>query len=295
MFDPIPSWHEQLPADQALARLESEGDRLGLWPDISNAERIGLGWALLVSDREEDVWSRARDVPGFRWSAVGLLSPEVDGDLGTDEPPFGIILYAEDDQTEGVGRRESMAFDEIQLPVVVRPGTYEEHRGAQPMPHGRLACWATSRSRARSGWLTARHVADHPAMSGVGRVVDRAPECLDAALVDIGAVGGGLPQSLAMPCANATVDIDLRHLSRAVILDVATNLGVRNSSRFPLRFTFNAAGVPGDSGSLIVGRPCGEPMGLYLGAFTSAETVKRSGVGLALTQLSYHMNLEVYS
>jgi hypothetical protein len=132
-------------------------------------------------------------------------------------------------------------------------------------------------------------------MSGVGWVVDRAPECLDAALVEVGIVGGGLPQALAMPCVNGIVDIDFRSHNGAMILDVATNLGVRHSSRFPLRFNFNAAGIPGDSGSLIVGRPCGEPMGIYLGAFTSAETGERSGVGLALTQLAYHMNLEVYA
>src|SRR6266540_7282446 len=28
---------------------------------------------------------------------------------------------------------------------------------ALPIGHGRLACWATSRRGARSGWLTARH------------------------------------------------------------------------------------------------------------------------------------------
>lgn len=69
---------------------------------------------------------------------------------------------------------------------------------------------------------------------------------------------------------------------------------MRRSSRFPLRFSFNATGTPGDSGSLIIGRPCGEPMGIYLGSFTSAKTGARSGIGLALTQLAYHMDLEVY-
>lgn len=49
-----------------------------LWPDISEAELVGLGWSLLVSDREPELWERSRDVPGFRWSAVGLLDPEVD-------------------------------------------------------------------------------------------------------------------------------------------------------------------------------------------------------------------------
>jgi hypothetical protein len=292
VFDPIPGWYEQLPRDEALGRLERED--IGLWPDISPGEQLGLGWALLVSDREEDVWAHARDVPGFRWSAVGLLHPELDRALGTDAPRFGVILYAEDDQAEDRGGREPLAFEEIELPVVVRHGSYEEHRSGPTIGHGRLACWATSRTGRRQGWLTARHVADHPAMSGAGSVVDRAPECLDAALVDVGLVGGGAVQSLAMPAPGGKTEIDLSFPRTATILDVATNLGVRRSSRFPLRFSLNVAGVAGDSGSLIIGTPCGEPLGLYLGAFTDASGA-RSGIGLALTQLNYHMNLEVYA
>lgn len=294
MFEPRPDWYELLPEAEARRRLERE--EIALWPDITPGETVGLGWALLVSDREQEVWARARDVPGFRWSAVGLLDPEVDRDLEGDEPPFGVILYAEDEQGEQRRRRESFAFEEIELPVVVRPGSYEDHRSAPPpIGHGRLACWATSRRGARRGWLTARHVADHPAMSTVGSVVDRAPECLDAALVDVGAVGGGGGvQALATPAVGGAVDLDLSNPLTATILDVATNLGVRRSSRFPLRFSVNTAGIAGDSGSLIRGMPCGEPLGLYLGSFTPAGGGTRSGIGLALTQIEYFMDLEVY-
>lgn len=293
MFDPAPDWYEQLPRGEAQARLERE--EIALWPNISPGEAVGLGWSLLVSDREEEVWERARHVPGFRWSAVGLLDPEVDRELGGEEPRFGVILYAEDDQAEQGGRQDDLAFEEIQLPVVVRYGTYEDHRSRPPsIGHGRLACWATSRRGLRRGWLTARHVADHPAMSSVGSVVDRAPECLDAALVDVGPAGGGAPRSLATPAVGGTVDLNLSTPCSGTILDVATNLGVRRSSRFPLRFSVNAAGNRGDSGSLIIGTPCGEPLGLYLGAFKSARGA-RSGVGLALIQIEYFMGLEVYA
>jgi hypothetical protein len=292
VFDPPPDWYEKLPWAEALGRLERED--LQPWPDISKGETVGLGWALLVADREEEVWERARDVPGFRWSAVGLLDPEVDQGLGGDDPRFGVILYTEDDRAE-LGQREGLAFEEIQLPVVLRAGNYEEHRASPPtIGHGRLACWATSRRGRRRGWLTARHVADHPAMSSVGPVVDRAPECLDAALVNVNPAGSGAVQSLATPAIGSAVDMDLSTPGRGQILDVATNLGMRRSSRFPLRFSVNLAGVAGDSGSLIIGAPCGEPMGLYLGAFTAA-TGARSGIGLALTQIEYFMDLEVYA
>jgi hypothetical protein len=155
LFEPDPHWYDRLPPDPALARLE--GEDLELWPDISYGERLGLGWSLLVSDRQDEIRDRARDVPGFRWSAVGLLDPEVDRALGDDAPTFGVILSAVDDLVEGEeGRREDLAFEDIRLPVVVRRGEYEDHHG---IGHGRVACWATSRGGARAGWLTARHVA----------------------------------------------------------------------------------------------------------------------------------------
>jgi hypothetical protein len=293
VFEPRPFWYELLPEAEARRRLERE--EIALWPDITPGEAVGLGWALLVSDREEEVWSRAREVPGFRWSAVGLLDPELDRELRGDEPPFGVILYAEDEQGEQGRRKESLVFEEIPLPVVVRPGGYTDQRSASPLlGHGRLACWATSRRGARSGWLTARHVADHPAMSAVGSVVDRAPECIDAAVVDVGVVGGGSVQALATPAPGGKVDVDLPIPLTATILDVATNLGVRRSSRFPMRFSVNAAGVAGDSGSLMRGLPCGEPLGLYLGSFAPVGVSTRSGIGLALTQIEYFMDLEVY-
>lgn len=272
-----------------MARLERE-DLQALGPDISEGEAIGLGWSLLVSDREEEVWERSRQVPGFRWSAVGLLHPEVDRWFDDYAPAFGVILYAEDEDTEQAEPQRGLAFDEIKLPVVVRHGRYSEQRA---IPHGRLACWSTSRNGLRSGWLTARHVADHAGMAAVGQVVDRAPECLDAALVNVGVAGAGAVQQLATPAVGSGVDIEFAALRSATILDVATNLGVQRSSRFPVRFSVNVAGVPGDSGSLIVGTPCGDPLGLYLGAFTSA-TGRQSGIGLALTQIEYFMDLEVY-
>jgi hypothetical protein len=289
VFTPRSDWYEALPSSDAIDRLE--GAELEHWQDAPPAERVGLGWSLLVSDREQEIWERARDVPGFRWSAVGLLDAEVDHALTEDEPPFGVILYADDDQGESGEARAALDFGEIQLPVVVRYGSYEEQ---QSLGHGRHASWATSRHGRRSGWLTARHVADHPLMPKVGTVVDRAPECLDAALVDVGMRGGGSVQHLATPAVGATVEIDLATPQRATIIDVATNLSVGRSSRFPLRFSLNVAGVAGESGSLIASSSSADPMGLYLGAFTSNQGA-RGGIGLALTQIKYFMDLEVYA
>lgn len=292
MFDPDPFWYEQLPSSPALRRLElQEG---ALWPDMTPAEQVGLGWSLLVSDREEEVWLRARGVPRFRWPAAGLVHPEADRGLGPGDPPFGVILYADAGEHQGEERLPGLAFDDVELPVVVRYGHYEE-QAPQPLGHGRLACWGTTRNGRFQGWVTARHVALHSGMAGVGTVLDTAPECLDAALVDVGLAGGGSPQALATPADGGTVDLEFATVVPATILDVATNLGVPDSSRFPLRFSVNVAGQPGDSGSLIIATPCGEPLGVYLGAFISATTGARTGVGLAFSQLAVLIELEVYA
>ncbi len=102
-----------------------------------------------------------------------------------------------------------------------------------------------------------------------------------------------MPQALATPANGGTVDLEFSTTQLATILDVATNLGVQDSSRFPLRFSLNVAGQPGDSGSLITATPCGEPLGVYLGAFTSNGAT--NGVGLAFSQLAVLIGLEIYA
>lgn len=290
MFEPEADWYERLPPAPAAGRLDRED--LAAWPDISPAEQIGLGWSLLVSDRNDEIWERARYVPGFRWPAVGLLHPDVDHALSPDDPLFGVILYADERVQAGENRLPGMAFEDIELPVVVRHGHYQEHGPAPLIPHGRLACWGSTRGGGFQGWVTARHVAEHPMMSAVGTVIDTAPECLDAALVDVIPAGGGVRQALATPANGGTVDLDFSPIP-ATILDVATNLGIQSSSRFPLRFSVNVAGQPGDSGSLITAMPCGEPLGIYLGAFSSKGAA--SGIGLAFSQLAVLIGLEIYA
>lgn len=290
MFDPPPDWHQDLPPGPAEERLQRE--EVEVWPDISEAERIGWGWSLLVSDREEEIEDRARAVPGFRWSEVGILDSSVDPHLEGADPRFGLILYAEDRMAEGGERLDGLAMDGIELPVLVRNTRFEAQR-AMPSRSGpgRLACWATSRNGTREGWLTALHVANHSAFHGL--VVDRGRVCVDVALVDVGRAGSGATRRAVPPTVGSAVELDLGTPTSATVIGVATNLGITRSSHFPLRFSLSVAGSPGDSGGLILAVPCGEPMGIYLGAneFRNGDHV---GVGQALTQLEYLMNLEAY-
>jgi hypothetical protein len=290
MFDPPPNWHEGLPPGPAEERLQRE--EIEVWPDISEAERIGWGWSLLVSDREEGIEDRARAVPGFRWSEVGILDPSVDPRLEVDDPRFGVVLYAEDLMAEGGERLDGLVMDGIELPVLVRNVRFEAQRAVPSRSGpGRLACWATSRNGAREGWLTALHVANHSAFAG--SVVDRGRACIDVALVDVGRTGSGATRRSVPPTGGSAVELDLGTPTPATVIGVATNLGITRSSHFPLRFTLSVAGSPGDSGGLILADPCGEPMGIYLGA-NELRNGARGGVGQALTQLEYLMNLEAY-
>ena len=107
-----------------------------------------------------------------------------------------MILYANERVQSGEDRLPGMVFGDIELPVIIRHGHYQEHGLGPQIPHGRLACWGT-RGGGFQGWVTARHVAEHPMMSTVGTVIDTAPECLDAALVGVAPTGGGVRQALA--------------------------------------------------------------------------------------------------
>lgn len=288
MFEPGADWIAQLPPIPAIRRLESAP--ADLLEGLSTEDQIALGWSLLVSDREEQLWERGRLVPGLRWCAVGLLHPELD--QGIDHVVLGAILYA--DTVDGTGsfdQLESLRVDEWSVPVRVRRGTLQDH-APQPLPGGRLACWATTRGGALEGWLTARHVATSPPNAGAAVLVDQAPECLDAAIVRIGQRGLGAPKPAVLPIPGSNVHLDLGAPIAARVLDVATNLGVARSSRFPLRFSINAAGVRGDSGGLITSGS--DPVGLYLAAFTPAGGAQRAGVGLAISQLEHFMTMEVH-
>lgn len=287
MFEPNESWLEELPHDPALRRLEDAPD-LEYWPELSEAEAIGLGWTLLVEDHAREILERSPHVPGFRWAATGLLDPYVDRHLELRGQRLGVVFYVDDPQAE---RRalDGIEIEGVGLPVALRPVSYKEHSSVPKLADGTIACWATSAEGAREGWLTARHVA----LVGNYPMADCGRECIDAALLDLGSDGGGTPVRATKPFFNAGVEIRSSQPVRTTILDVAIELGISASSYFPLRFSTAAVGVPGDSGSLIVADPCGEPIGIYLGA-AELDSGQRAGVGLAIKQLERVMKLEAY-
>jgi len=287
MFEPDPDWWHRL-------SLAPEGT---LPPDTPGTRDvlISLGWTVALSAREEEILMIARTVPFFRYWAVGLLHPSVDAGLDEEWRRFGVILYADGAEPDpgDASLRGSITFAEREavFPVVVRRGVYTP--GAPPaVPGGKLACWAHWRQGTRRGWLTARHVI--AGMPG-SQVVDQAADCVDAALVDIAPhPPNPSPASLsaAVPRAQLPVDLEFATPVNTAVLDVSGTLGI-NSAKFPMRFSTQAAGVGGDSGSLIT--EGGLPFGLYLGHFNPARSPgSHSGVGLALSQLKTLVDLEVF-
>lgn len=288
MFELTDDWHEGLDAERARARMMESP--YPPWPDISPNEEIGLGWTLLVGDRQDELMDVSTGVPGFRWSAVGILDSSVDPSLEGQRQTFGVIFYVEDPLAEAIQIGE-ITIDGVTLPIVQRPATIEDHRVGGTVPiSGQLACWATTSGGKREGWLTADHVArNSPGL----RIVDAGRQCIDAALVDDGTRGGGNPTRAVAPAAGMTVEVFGNPMWTATITDVSSTLGSLNSHYFPLRFSFTHHGYPGDSGSLIRADPCDEPTGIYLGALKLSNSVSL-GIGLAICQLESLMDMEVY-
>ena len=261
-----------------------------------------VAWTATLGAADAAIRVLASDVPFFTHAAVGFLDEALDPALGgSGFPPFGVILYAAEaaDLSDDPLRVLRLPSTDTVFPVVVRRGRWQDHQWSQATPPmtagGQLACWATSRAGTRQGWLTARHAAP-----GLGPTVDAATDCTDAALVSVGPPPTVTYRVAAYRSLSAGVLADV-HLTQgtltAQVLDVSTDFDMFKDPKFPLRFSFNRAGVRGNSGAFITENTSGAPLGVYLGAFLPANATSGqapSGYGLSIYQLENMMNLEVY-
>lgn len=267
--------------------------------------RIAAGWtAALCRDDAELRAIAARNVPFFRYAAVGFVDPSIDPGYeryARDLPPFGVIFYA--DEVQGDGVRRDLVVRGLEpykhpetgatFPVVIRPGTFSQRSG-MTAPVGQLACWATTRQGQCAGWLTSRHVAPL-----LGTVVDAASECTDAAIVNNGNHPTGLTKRSAIRPVPTTAGHMHFHQGKlaTTVLDVSIDFDIFKNPKFPVRFSTNRAGVPGNSGALVTESPTRDPMGVYLGSFTpwtASVGTSASGCALAIYQLETMLDLEVY-
>lgn len=211
---------------------------------------------------------------------------------------FGVIAYTEPPQllpdAEPRGQFDddvpsddevdrSLLVDGVTFPIVIRAVRRDVHWCTSPEVTGptvaRATCWVVSQQRGYQGWLVPRHAVDPLnalvdfSDGGSGHVVDHFGECIDAVVVDtdVPAAHAHAPSQAVWPIvagqALLVTDAHLSHVPLNVV-DVDLNLGLLRSAIFPVRFSTDWSGAPGQSGSLIVDPNTSEPAGAYLGAIT---------------------------
>jgi hypothetical protein len=174
--------------------------------------------------------------------------------------------------------RSQSRFDDVEFPVIVRDSFIERHWCTAPEvtapTAARATCWVRSPARGYEGWLMPRHavvplnalVAFSDGSSG--RLLDHFGECIDSVVVSTTMPQRGLYTRACWPVVAGdpllVTDAPGSH-QPVTVIDADLNLGVLRSAIFPIRFSTDWLGVPGNSGSLIVEPSQGEPAGSYLG------------------------------
>lgn len=240
---------------------------------------------------------------------------------------FGVILYVEaasllrrgdstDEPGQGFRAEQSVRVDREEFPVFVRPMSVIQHWCTAPdVTHpstARATCWVESRTRNYAGWLVPRHAVDslsaHVGFSdgGTGHVIDHFGDCIDAVVVSTSAppyprTDGSRTRTCWPVVSGQTVLVAEKRGSHrpARVLDVDVNLGILKHAAFPIRFSIDWVGQPGQSGALLLEPGLSEPAGLYLGAITSlggspitAATPSQRGYAQTCYQLSEAAGLE---
>jgi hypothetical protein len=210
--------------------------------------------------------------------AAGFIE-ELDG-------AFGVIVYTESPQVERTReqsgersrRRILISVDGREFPVVIRDSTVERHWCTAPEVTApsiaRATCWVRSSARGYEGWLMPRHAVVPLAAivnfsdGSSGQLLDHFGECIDSVVVSSTTPPGGTQTRACWPlvAGQPLLVTDSPHSHQPVtVIDADLNLGVLRSVVFPIRFSTDWVGQPGNSGALIVDPSQSEPAGSYLG------------------------------
>jgi len=193
---------------------------------------------------------------------------------------FGVIIYTESPRSDPEQEREpfSIRVDGQTFPVIVRDSITDRHWCTAPEVTAptiaRATCWVRSLTRGYQGWLVPRHAvvplnaAVNFSDGGTGWVVDHFGECIDSVVVSSDAPPQGVRKRACWPIVAAQsllITDDPGSHQPVTVIDADLNLGVLSSIVFPIRFSTDWTGQPGQSGALIVEPTHGEPAGSYLG------------------------------
>jgi len=291
--------------DSRFDRLEAE-----VVAEVSenSDKRRTMHWSMqLFLELRQRSTQIARQVPGFWQFQVGFLNPISEGNR------FGVIVLALGDGPPEPVFLESIITSEREFPVIVRHISMTEH--ALPTMHpltGTVACWAKSRkntSASKLGVLTVKHVVDARIGArvkfngGVGRVVDIAPEGIDAALVSTPEPFNDRRPTKPLEALVAVApwtDVEFMGvesgLTRTLVTSTGDQFGILNSYLIPVRLGLADHGRNGDSGALVMesgARSANKAVGLYMAMYTD-KAGRPGGLAQQMEQVVEIMDMELY-
>jgi hypothetical protein len=267
--------------------------------DLSEtALRIAL-WTAAVA-RLFEVQAPWKTVLGYRFAAFGFADPDFEADA------FGALIYARPGAYLG-NEKLSLEGDGFVFPVFVRRVVERYHAPTIHPTNGTATCWAKSGrlpSTQNSGLLTAKHLLSDPRIgsltsttAGYGKVLDIAPDGIDAALLEAPHCPAP-PTRLPLRVARNVVPWTDVQLDGAQSGSIPTKITAVTDTRgslspvLPARVFLAAHGLPGDSGALVKDT-IGVGVGIYVAEMVDMAG-RTEGVCQHLAQAKETMDLILY-
>jgi hypothetical protein len=271
-------------------------------------EQRAILWTIALQNAFEEQGVE-RSIPGLEMVTYGFADPEY------EEDAFAALVYTipgVPELDEGVSAESEISFrvkvGNLVFPVFVRQSRWEFHQLPQLHPaNGTAACWARTMKpglRKKVGLLTAKHVVGQrilgnpvPLTKGIGKLLDIAPEGIDAALIQV--PRAHLPAHLHHFAAQTHIAqwTDVQVYGResgtfqTKVIEVTPSRGSLHYT-IPLRIFLANPGKPGDSGSLVLNAN-GEGVGIYMGSVTSLANDQVEGFCQHLKQAAETLALEL--
>jgi hypothetical protein len=278
----------------------------------SEDELRAIHWTVAL----ENAFERSRfaaSMPGFQMATYGFANPEI------EQPAFGVIVYTAPSEVYKIAsfynRDEQNQSDpaspygitvgDVRFPIFVRQREIEFHSLSVNPRSGTAACWAKSKRpplASKTAVLTAKHIFGQPVLgttipltSGSGKLIDVAPEGVDAALVEVTQTPATPSRKLRSRTLVAQwIDVDLHtqhSIIRTKVVEVNSSRGTLHHS-IPLRIFLAHSANPGDSGSLVT-TPSGMGIGLYMGSVTNPGTQLSEGFCQHLAQAASALQVDL--
>ena len=301
-LDLLPS---RIPTSQELGRDRELYERLREQIDEHpDDEQRAILWTIALQNAFEEQ-GIGRSIPGLEMVTYGFADPAYEDDT------FAALVYTIPSVPELHDEAEinfTVKVGNLRFPVFIRPSRWEFHQLPTIHPgNGTGACWARTLKpgfRKKVGLLTAKHVVGQrilgnpvPLTNGIGKLLDVAPEGIDAALIQV--PQAKLPSHLHPFTAQTHIaqwtDVQVYGRESGVfqtkVIEVTPSRGSLHYT-IPLRIFLANPGKPGDSGSLVLNAN-GEGVGIYMGSVTSLANDQVEGFCQHLKQAAETLALEL--